>query len=106
MPKGIILGRESALAVTCENKYAEQEDLPRNPQPAERLLDIDECSEDAYQHAAGGEHNEYPEIQLLIGPIVALAYDDALARDTAPHAGDVRGSQFGMLMGLVDRRSR
>jgi hypothetical protein len=88
------------LAIKLQKQGCRARNLPRNPQPTKRLLDIDECSEHAYQHAAGSEHDEYPEIKLLVGPIVALAYDDALARDAAPHAGDVRGSQFGGVMGF------
>jgi hypothetical protein len=76
-------------------------DLPRNPQPAQRSLDIDEARKDAYQHAARGEHDDYPEVELLVRPVVALAHDDALARYAAPHAGGVRGSQFEELMGVV-----
>ena len=68
--------------------------LPRYPQTTEGLLYVDESCKDSYQHAAGGEHDDDPEVELLIGPVVALAYDDALSRDAAAHAGDVRGSQF------------
>jgi hypothetical protein len=88
------------LAIHSRNQVAEQENLPRNPQPTKRLLDIDESGENAYQYAASGEHDEYPEVELLVGPIVALSHDNALARDAAPHAGDVRGSQFGDVMGF------
>jgi hypothetical protein len=98
MPKGIILERGSVS--DYGNRSTKQEELPRNPQPTERLLDIDESGENAYQHAASGEHDDYPEIKLLVGPVVALSHDNALARDAAPHAGDVRGSQFGGVMGF------
>jgi hypothetical protein len=73
-------------------------DSPRNPQPAQRVLHHDEVCKNSYQHAAGGEHDDYPEVELLVRPVVALAHDDALARYAAPHAGGVRGSQFEELM--------
>ena len=76
--------------------------LPRYPKTTESLLNVDERCEDTDQHAASGEHDDYPEIKLLVGPVIALAYDDALARDAAPHAGGgVRGSQFEVLVGVV-----
>ena len=76
--------------------------LPRYSQTTESLLYHDEGRKDTYQHAASGEHDYYPEIELLVWPVVALAYDDALARDAAPHAGGgVRGSQFEVLVGVV-----
>ena len=80
--------------------------LPRNPKTTESLLNVDERCEDTDQHAASGEHDDYPEIKLLVGPVIALAYDDALARYAAPHTGGVRRSQFECSMGLLDRRGR
>jgi len=69
-------------------------DLPRDPQAAQSILHNDKVGKHSYQHAAGREHDDYPEVELLVWPVVALAYDDALARYAAPHAGGVRGSQF------------
>lgn len=67
---------------------------------------VDECCEDTDQHAASGEHDDYPEVELLVGPVITLSHDDALTRYAAPHAGGVRGSQFEGLMGSLDRRGR
>ena len=63
--------------------------LPRNPKTTESLLYIDERCEDTDQHAASGEHDDYPEVKLLVGPVITLAHDDALARYAAPHTGGV-----------------
>lgn len=78
--------------------------LPRYPQSAEGVLHDDEIRKNANQHAARGEHDDDPEIQLLVGPVVALADDDALPRDAARHAGGVRASQLEELMGISGRR--
>ena len=92
----------SQRVATQQDGIVSRKDSPRNPQPAQRVLHNDEVRENSYQHAAGGEHDDYPEVELLVGPVVALAYDDALARDAAPHAGGgVRGSQFEVLVGVV-----
>lgn len=72
--------------------------LPRYPKATEGLLYRDESCENTDQHATSGKHDDYPEVKLLVGPVITLAYDDALARYAAPHAGGVRGSQFGYLM--------
>ena len=63
--------------------------LPRYPKATEGLLYRDECCENTDQHAASGKHDDYPEVKLLVGPVITLAYDDALARYAAPHAGGV-----------------
>ena len=63
-------------------------------------MDVDERCEDTDQHAASGEHDDNPEIKLLIRPVIALSHDDALVRDAAPHAGGVRASQLEYLMGF------
>ena len=76
----------------------EIEGLPWYPKTTKSLLDVDERCEDTDQHAASGEHDDYPEVKLLVGPVITLAHDDALTRYAAPHAGGVRGSQFGDLM--------
>ena len=104
MPKGIILAK-STLATTRRSVF-DMSGLPRYPKTTESLLYIDERCEDTDQHAASGEHDDYPEIKLLVGPVITLAYDDALARYAAPHTGGVRRSQFECSMGLLDRRGR
>ena len=80
--------------------------LPRYPKTTESLLNVDERCEDTDQHAASGEHDDDPEVELLVWPVVALSHDDALARYAAPHTGGVRRSQFECSMGLLDRRGR
>ena len=92
------------LVMTFEMTF-DVRSLPRYPKTTESLLYIDESCEDTDQHAASGEHDDYPEIKLLVGPVITLAYDDALARYAAPHAGGVRRSQFEDLMGF-DRPAR
>lgn len=82
------------------------EGLPWYPQPSKRVLDDDELREDADQHAARREHDDDPEIQLLVGPVVALADDDALARDAARHAGGVRAGQLDRCEGVIGRSGR
>jgi hypothetical protein len=88
----------SQRVATQQDGIVSRKDSPRNPQPAQRILHNDKVCENTNQHAAGGEHDDYPEVELLVRPVVALAHDDALARYAAPHAGGVRGSQFGDLM--------
>ena len=80
--------------------------LPRYPKATEGLLYRDESCENTDQHATSGKHDDYPEIKLLVGPVITLAYDNALARHAAPHTGGVRRSQFECSMGLLDRRGR
>lgn len=87
------------LVMTFE-RTSDVRSLPRYPKTTESLLDIDECCEDTDQHAASGEHDDYPEIKLLVGPVITLAHDNALARYAAPHAGGVRRSQFGRFDGF------
>lgn len=41
---------------------------------AEVLLVDDEVGEDADQDAAGGEHDDDPEVELLVGPVVGLSH--------------------------------
>ena len=94
------------MLIMMRQRYFNIRSLPRYPKTTESLLDIDECCEDTDQHAASGEHDDYPEIKLLVGPVITLAYDDALARYAAPHTGGVRRSQFECSMGLLDRRGR
>ena len=82
------------------------EGLPRYPKATERLLYVDKSRENTDQHAASGEHDDYPEVKLLVGPVITLAHDDTLTRYATPHAGGVRGSQFEGLMESLDRRGR
>ena len=76
------------LVMTCESSF-DVGGLPRYPKTTESLLYVDKRCEYTDQHAASGKHDDYPEIKLLVGPVIALAYDDALTRYAAPHAGGV-----------------
>ena len=51
---------------------------PRYTQPQMLLID-DETGEDADEHAARREHDDEPEIELLVGPEVLL-HDAAPSR--------------------------
>ena len=48
------------------------------------LLLHDERRKDAYQHAARRQHDNDPEIQLLVGPVVRLADYDPRSGGAAP----------------------
>lgn len=51
------------------------------------ILHHDEVCEDSYEHAACREHDDYPDVELPVGPVVGLAHDDPFAGDAAASHG-------------------
>jgi hypothetical protein len=61
---------------------------PRYTQP-KHLLISQKRRKYAYYRSASRKHNDDPEVELLVGPVVGLAHDDAGAGDGGARHGVV-----------------
>ena len=83
----------SALALGCHSHS------PRYPQPRIRLTQLilvdHEAREDTNQRPTRREHDDDPEVELLIRPVVRLPHHDSRPRDGPSHAGSSVGRRGG-----------
>lgn len=83
---GSVVSRLSPLAHTFPSLPTPDERPAQNsPRYAQlqRILHHDKTRKHPNQHPARSQHNNDPEIQLLIRPVVALPHDHPRARNTA-----------------------